>query len=530
MVFLRRGLSLLLVCAMPVAWAAPRTLTVCTEANPDGFDVVQYNALVTTNASADPVMNRLVEYDGSSGRIVPSLAERWSVSPDGRVYTFTLRRNVAFQTTDYFRPSRPLAAEDVLFTFSRMLDPANPWHKIAQGGFPHATAMQFPALIKSVRAPDARTVQITLSHPEATFLSSLTMGFASIYSAEYAHALMAAGHPEQLNARPVGTGPFAFRSYQKDSTIRYVANPGYFGGKPRIAQLIYAITPSPSVRLQKLRAGECQIALSPTPQDVLAARGDTGLQVLSAPAFMTAFVAMNTQKKPFDNVLVRRAVNLAFDHDAYLAAVFDGTASEAVLPYPPNTWGYARQIRPYPHDLAAARRLMAQAGLAQGFDTTLWVRPSGSMLNPSPRAGAELLQADLARIGIRARIQVIEWGELIRRAKAGEHEMLFMGWSGDNGDPDNFLTPQFSCAAVRSGTNFARYCDPKLDRLIRDGKRVADIKARSRYYLAAQQLIHDQALWLPLAHPTLYVMTRKGVGGYRVSPFGRQDFSHVSLP
>lgn len=524
----RTGLLVLLTCSMPLAWSA-KTLTVCTEANPDGFDVVQYNALVTTNASADPLMNRLLDYDAGSGKIVPSLAERWSVSASGTEITLHLRRHVAFHTTSYFKPSRPFNAEDVVFTFSRMLEPQNPWFKVSPSGYPHATSMQWPKLIQSVRALDPNTVRITLTHPDATFLSSLTMGFASIYSAEYARQLMAAGHPEALNSKPIGTGPFVFKGYQKDSVIRYSANPTYFGAAPKVGQLVFAITPSPSVRLQKLKAGECQIALSPSPQDVLSARGDTALQVLSAPAFMTGFVAMNTQKKPFDKLQVRQAINLAFDHGSYLSSVFDSTATEAVLPYPPNTWGYARSVRAYPHNLARAKQLMAQAGLAKGFDTTVWVRPTGGVLNPNPKAGAELLQADLARIGIRVRIQVLDWSELIRRGKAGEHEMLFMGWAGDNGDPDNFLTPQFSCAAVQSGTNFARYCDPRLDKLITDGKASADFKLRSKLYLAAQRQIHDQAVWLPLAHPTVMVVAAKKLSGYRVSPFGRQDFSHVSL-
>ena len=137
------------------------------------------------------------------------------------------------------------------------------------------------------------------------------------------------------------------------------------------------------------------------------------------------------------------------------------------------------------------------------------------------------MQADLAKIGIKAEIRVIEWGELIRRAKAGEHDLLFMGWAGDNGDPDNFLSPQFSCAAVTSGTNFARYCDPRLDQLISAGKTTSDQSVRSRLYQQAQAQIQQQALWLPLAHPTAAVLMRSDVQGYQVSPFGRQDFSAV---
>ncbi|NOP02598.1 ABC transporter substrate-binding protein, partial [Klebsiella pneumoniae] len=131
-----------------------------------------------------------------------------------------------------------------------------------------------------------------------------------------------------------------------------------------------------------------------------------------------------------------------------------------------------------------------------------WTRPSGSLLNPNPSLGAQVLQADLAKIGIKAEIRVIEWGELIRRAKAGEHDLLFMGWAGDNGEPDNFLSPQFSCAAVKSGTNFARFCDSRLDQLISAGRTTNDQSVRSRLYQQAQTLIQQQALWVPLAHPT----------------------------
>ncbi|MFF7706539.1 ABC transporter substrate-binding protein [Pseudomonas sp. NPDC007930] len=519
---------LLATLALPLL-AQAKPLTVCTEASPEGFDVVQFNSLTTTNASADVLMNRLVDYDASAGKLVPSLAESWNISADGTVYTFKLRGNVAFHSTDYFKPSRPLNAEDVLLSFQRMLDPANPWHKVAQSGFPHAQSMQLPSLIKAIDAPDPMTVRFTLAHPDATFLATLSMGFASIYSAEYAAQLLAAGTPDKLNSQPIGTGPFVFGRYQKDAIIRYKANPAYFAGKPAVDPLIFAITTDPTVRLQRLKAGECQIALSPKPQDIAAAQGDSHLKLVQTPAFMTAFVALNSQHPPLDKPEVRQAINLAFDKASYLKAVFEGTAQPASGIYPPNTWGYAKDLPGYPYDPAKARELLAKAGLKGGFSTTIWTRPSGSLLNPNPALGAQMLQADLAKVGIKADIRTIEWGELIRRGKAGEHDLLFMGWSGDNGDPDNFLTPQFSCAAVQSGTNFARYCDPALDKLISSGKTTAAQADRAKLYHQAQALIQQQALWLPLAHPVAAVLTRSNVEGYQPSPFGRQDLTKVKV-
>jgi len=306
-------------------------------------------------------------------------------------------------------------------------------------------------------------------------------------------------------------------------------NPAYWGQKPKVDRLIYAITPDAAVRAQKVKAGECQIALSPKPQDVAAAKQDNALKVVETPAFMTAFVALNTQKKPLDNQKVRQALNMAFDRTTYLKAIFDNTATPATNPWPPITWGYDKSIQPYPYDPAKAKQLLADAGYANGFSTTIWVRPNGSVLNPNPRAGAELLQADFAKIGVKAEIKVIEWGELIKQAKQGQHDTLFMGWAGDNGDPDNYLSPLFSCNAVQSGINFARFCDPQLDKLIAEGKATADQARRVKLYEAAQQIIRDQALWIPLGYPTAAAITRTNVSGYQVSPFGRQNFASVAV-
>ncbi|HTR07243.1 MAG TPA: ABC transporter substrate-binding protein [Paraburkholderia sp.] len=517
-------------CAFAATPAFAKPLTVCTESSPDGFDVVQFNSLVTTNASADVIFNSLVAYDEAQKKVVPALADKWEVSADGLTYTFHLRPNVQFQTTDWFKPTRALNADDVVFTFDRMLDANNPWHKVAgPSGFPHAQSMGLVKLVKSITKVDANTVKFELNEPNATFLSILTMGFASIYSAEYADQLLKAGKQVDLNAKPVGTGPFVLKSYTKDALIRYDVNPTYWGPKPKADRLIYAITPDAAVRAQKVKAGECQIALSPKPQDVAAARQDGSLKVVETPAFMTAFVALNTQKKPLDNQKVRQALNLAFDRTTYLKTVFDNTASPATNPWPPITWGYDKSIEAYPYDPAKAKQLLADAGYANGFSTTIWVRPNGSVLNPNPRVGAELLQADFAKIGVKADIKVIEWGELIKEAKQGQHDTLFMGWAGDNGDPDNYLSPLFSCNAVQSGINFARFCDPQLDKLIAEGKATADQAQRVKLYEAAQKIIHDQALWIPLGYPTAAAITRTNVSGYQVSPFGRQNFASVAV-
>ena len=174
---------------------------------------------------------------------------------------------------------------------------------MAQSGFPHAQSMQLPALIKKIDALDPLTVRFTLDHADSTFLATLSMGFASIYSAEYADQLMKAGTPEKLNSQPIGTGPFVFNRFQKDASIRYKANGDYFGGKPQVDPLIFAITPDANVRLQKLRRNECQIALSPKPLDVQAAKQEPTLKVEQTDAFMTCL--LYTSPSPRDGLLSR---------------------------------------------------------------------------------------------------------------------------------------------------------------------------------------------------------------------------------
>lgn len=502
-----------------------QSLVVCTESNPDGFDVVRYNSIVTTNASADVLFSRLVELDGQTSKIVPGLAQSWAISPGGLEYTFYLRKGVTFHTTHYFKARRAFNAEDVVFSFERIINPYHPWHKTSPSGYPHAQSMQLSKLIQRIQKIDDYTVKFTLNYPEATFLNKLTMGFASIYSAEYADQLLAKHKTNWLNTKPIGTGPFMLDRYQKDVAIRFSRHPHYFGTLPKIDKLIYAITPDAAVRMQRLKVGECQIMLSPKPLDVIRARRDPTVKVLETPGFMTAFVALNTQRPPLNNALVRQAIRLSFDKEAYIKVIFGGSAIVASQPFPPTTWSWNNTLPVHNYDPLKAKQLLVKAGFPNGFDTTIWVRETGSILNPNPRIGSELLQMDLAKIGIRAQIKILEWGELIRRAKMGEHDLLFMGWAGDSGDPDDFLTPLFTCAAVSSGTNFSRYCNQGLDHLISEGLRTMDMASRTNHYLSAQSIIFDQALWLPIAHPMVSALTKRSILSYHVTPFGRQNFT-----
>lgn len=513
--------------ACSVGAAQAKTLVYCSEASPEGFNPQHYTAGTTLDASSRQVYNRLVEFARGTADIVPGLAERWEISADGRTYTFHLRPEVAFHTTDAFTPTRRLTAEDVVWSFERQMSPQHPYHPIG-GGYEYFDAMSMGALIERVEAVDDRTVRFHLTRADAAMLANLAMDWASILSAEYAAAMMEAGTPEEVDDRPVGTGPFQLVNYQKDSSIRYTAHPEYWDGKAAIDRLVFAITPDASVRFAKVRAGECHIMPYPNPADLPLMHDHPDLEVMEAPGLNVGYLAFNTEKEPLTDPRVRRALAMAINKDAIIEAVYLNQAMKAKNPMPPMLLGYDGSIEDVPYDPEGAKALLAEAGHPQGFATDVWAVPIQSHINPNSRRQAEMIQADWAKIGVRAEIRTYEWGEYLKRSKDGEHQTLLLGWNGDNGDPDNFLAVLLSCDSV-GAANRARWCDQDFDALVTEAKAETDPEARAALYRQALQRARDQLPWAPMVHAKLFDVVRKEVKGYLPSPFNTHAFHGVDL-
>ena len=509
---------------------AAKPLVVCTEASPEGFDIVQYTTAVTADATAEAIFNRLVDFKPGTTEIQPALAKSWDISPDGLVYTFHLREGVKFHTTDYFTPTRDFNADDVLWSLNRQLRKDHPWHDKTSVGYPYFESMAFKDLLKSVEKTDDHTVVITLTRPEAPFLRDMAMAFTSIYSAEYGDQLLKAGKTGDLNSKPIGTGAFIFQRYNKDAQVRYKPNPDYFRGKPPADALIFAIATDSNVRLQKLRANECQIALYPKPDDVPGIKTDAKLKVAEIEALVTGYISMNTQHKYLSDVRVRKAINMAFDRQTHVDQLFGkGNALPGVNPYPPTMIGYNTDNKNPPHDLDKARALLKEAGVPEGTVITLFTRNGGGPTNPNPRLSAEMLQADLAKIGIKLDIRVLEWAEMLRRAKKGEADLVSAGWAGDNGDPDNFLTPMLSCDAAKSGENYARWCNPKFQELITRAREVIDNDERAKLYNEALAVYDEDQPWISMAHPKMFTAMRENVEGYVINPLTNNNFATTKV-
>ncbi len=372
-------------------------------------------------------------------------------------------------------------------------------------------------------------MRFTLNAVNAPFLADLGMPFASILSAEYADQLLKSGHPADINQKPVGTGPFIFRSYTKDATIRYDGNPDYWKpGVVGLSKLIFAITVDPSVRVQKLKRNECQVMSYPRPADLESIKSDPNLQLPSQAGFNLGYLAYNTAHKPLGNVDVRRALDMAIDKKAILSSVYQGAGQLATAPMPPTQWSYDKDLKDPGFDPARAKALLAKAGFPNGFDINLWAMPVQRPYNPNARLMAEMIQADWEKIGVHAKIVTFEWAEYVKRAQAGEHDALLIGWSGDNGDPDNWLAVLLGCDAI-NGSNYSRWCDKPFNDLIVKAREVSDVPTRTRLYTQAQVVFKDQVPYSPIAHSTVYQPISKNVTGFTIDPFGSTQFFGVSL-
>ena len=437
----RRALiaALALPALLATASLSAKTLVYCSEGSPENF----YPGVNTTGTSFDAnsqIYSRIVDFERGGTTVVPGLAERWDISPDGKVYTFHLRKGVKWHNHRAWKPTRDFNADDMIFAIERQWKESNPYFKVTSSNHSYFNDMGMPKLLKSVEKVDDYTVRITLEKPEAPFLSNLAMEYAGVQSKEYADAMLKAGTPEKIDQEPIGTGPFYLVQYHQGRDHPLQGVPAVLGrqGQDRRPDLL-----DHAGRVGALgQAAEGRMPRDAVPESGRPRRDPQGperRQVLEQPGLNVGYLAYNTTKKPFDDVRVRKAINMAINKKAIIDAVYLTTGVAAKNPIPPTQWSYNNAIKDDPYDPAAAKKLLADAGYPNGFTTDLWAMPVQRPYNPNARRIAELMQADLAKVGVTAEIKSFEWGEYRKRMQAGEHQMGMLGWTGDNGDPDNFL-------------------------------------------------------------------------------------------
>ncbi len=490
-----------------------------------GFDSVGLDPAHEVDGESFKVIENLFEglvrYADESTEIEPCLAASWETSPDGLAWTFHLRDGVRFHD------GTALDAEAAVFSFLRQMDrdPPHPFHEVG-GNYPFWRAMGMQDVVADVAAPDPRTVVFTLRRPSAPFLANLAMPFAAIVSPA-AVARDRAG----FFKRPVGTGPYRFVEWVKDDHLTLERFPGYWGEKAGLDRLVFRSLPENTVRLLAFERRELGGMDGIVPTDVPELERDSTVTLLRQPGMNVAFLAMNCAKPPFDDLRVRQAVNHAVDRAAILHGLYRGLGVVAAGPLPPGLWSFDDSLAPYPYDPARARALLAAAGLAGGFDTTLWAMAGPRPYMPEPEKVAQAIQADLARVGIRARIVTYEWGTYLDLVQRGKHDLCLYGWTGDNGDPDDFLYALLDreVAAAFPSTNVAFYRGEEMHALLGEAQRATDHARRADLYRKAQEIAHRDAPWCPLAHMTQLIAFDRRVRGFKLHPTGRLRFHHVTL-
>jgi cationic peptide transport system substrate-binding protein len=495
-------------------------LVYCAEANP-----VSFNPQVTTTGStidiiANQLFDRLISIDPVTANFQSELATAWHISEDGKSITFTLRKGVKFHTTEYFTPSRDFNADDVIFTFSRLFDVYNPYHFVGDANYPYFQSVGLDQLISKIVRVSNYKVRFELFNAESSFLANMATDFAVVLSQEYAMKLEASQQLNLFDQYPVGTGPYIYKEYRRDHLVRFYKNPVYWKHEVALNQLVYDITPNGTTRIAKMLTKECDVTAHPSSAQlsILAQRDD--INVFKETNLNIGYWAFNTERPPFDDLRVRKALVHAIDIDKIMQAVYfgNGTRAESILP--PTSWAFEAQASMPRFDPELAKKLLKEAGLPMGFNMTIWAMPVSRIYNPNARKMAELMQSDLRKVGVNVSIVEYEWNTFIQRVGEHLHDSVLLGWAADTPDPDNFFSPLLSCTATFSGKNPANWCNPEFDLLLTQALDTTDLAKRKKYYDDAQRMIIEQLPLLPIAHGMRFQASSTDVEGIELGPFG----------
>lgn len=499
----------------------------CVSGQVNTFNPQKASSGLIVDTLAAQLYDRLLDVDPYTYRLVPELAESWEVLDNGATYRFHLRRDVSFQKTAWFTPTRKLNADDVVFTFQRIFDRRHPWHNINGSSFPYFDSLQFADNVKSVRKLDNNTVEFRLTQPDASFLWHLATHYASVMSAEYAAQLSRKDRQELLDRQPVGTGPFQLSEYRAGQFIRLQRHDGFWRGKPLMPQVVVDLGSGGTGRLSKLLTGECDVLAWPAASQLTILRDDPRLRLTLRPGMNIAYLAFNTDKPPLNNPAVRHALALSINNQRLMQSIYYGTAETAASILPRASWAYDNDAKITEYNPQKSREQLKALGI-ENLTLHLWVPTSSQAWNPSPLKTAELIQADMAQVGVKVVIVPVEGRFQEARLMDMNHDLTLSGWATDSNDPDSFFRPLLSCAAINSQTNFAHWCNPEFDSVLRKALSSQQLASRIEAYEEAQNILEKELPILPLASSLRLQAYRYDIKGLVLSPFGNASFAGVS--
>jgi peptide/nickel transport system substrate-binding protein len=493
-------------------------------------------ALIQDNISqkiTSQVYSTLVKYKGATTEIEADLADKWEVSADGKVWTLHLRKGVKFHDGE------PCDAAAIVWNFERWWKEKHPQHENqvkAGKTFPYwedqFDGFDDKSIVSKVEAVDPATIKVTLKQPQAPFLANLAIfafGIASPKAVEKWGV--------EYGKHPVGTGPFKFVEWNANQDVVVEASPDYFGQKAKVKRVVVRNIKDNSARLAALKSGEAHGIEGINVDDLKVVKADPNLYLLLRPANNTAYVAFNYHIKEFQNKLVRQAIVTAINRKAIVDAFYGGLGLVAKELQPPALWGYNKDIKDYPYDPKQAQELLKQAGFPNGFsDITwedgkkeplvFWYMPVTRAYYPNPKEIGEAMAADLAKVGIKSKLQTVEWANYIDNTKKGVMPLYMVGWTGDNGDPDNFICFFFCAPNV---PRQAWYNNPPLADVLKRAQTSSNQAERTKLYQQAEQMLHDDVARLFVANAQVPLVFSKKVKGYVPNPTSTEFFNTVEI-
>jgi len=505
-----------LVLVAPMAAMAETTLVIGMAADPTGLDAeaVENN---TSGFIMSTVYDSFLRYKPGTTDVAPGVADSWTTSPDGLTYTFHLRPGVKFSD------GTPLDAKAVIWNVDRLLNKANPQYIYNTG--PVEGYIDFTyGDVASYRAVDDNTVEFKFKKPSAAFLNSLAMVWNGLAS-----PAAAAKWGKDYRNHPVGSGPFVLREWRQRDQVILDANPDYWGGKPKIDHLIFKELPDAQAAVLALKRGDIQLLADLSTQSVPAIKNDPNITLLTQPGLAVSGVALPVDVPPFTDKRVRQALNYAIDKDAINKALFAGLAVSMTSPLPQAQWGFDKSLPGYPYDPAKAKALLEEAGVKPGTEIELATYNSPRGYNPAGPNLAIAIQGYLGKVGIKANVKQVEVGAFFTLVRSGKYTgMMMEGWTGDNGDPDNFLGEMWSYKNFPV-VDWSRYNNPAVESLLSQALVEADPAKRTPLYEQVQKIILDDAPWIFLNSTLQIRAIRNNVKGYQLNPtqmfFGMENVS-----
>lgn len=436
----------------------------------------------------------------ANGELVPGLAESWT-QVDDLTWEFKLKQGVTFHDGEAFN------ADAVKASFDRLLDP-----EVAS---PRAFLFE---MVTEVKVVDESTVQFVTEYPFSPLLAHLTHNGGSIispksieedYAAMEADSSVKAG--SVIGTNPVGTGPFKFESWTPGTEIKLVKFAEYAGTPAHIDSVTFKVVPESATRVAELQSGYAHIIGAVEPGQVANVNSFDGASVLETASSSLTYLGFNTEKEPFNDPKVRQAISKAIDRPTLIEGIYEGFGIPAISPLAPGIFGYTEDVTSMAYNMDEAKALLAEAGYADGFKTTIWTND-----NPARQQVAIVLQEELKKLNIQAEIEVMEFGSYLEKTAAGEHDMFILGWSNPTGDADYGLYALFHSSQHGDPGNRSFYTSEKVDELLENGRREADPTAREAIYKEALQLISDESPMAFVLHPYTLTGVSDKVSGFNV--------------